>query len=881
MSLNAQNGSSFLFVESFELNKGGVFILPEGVKKTDNNGKPWAMVEIVANGFDETFLSELVTLTSSTLSIGRSGYNSETHTYNMLLSSGVKGRITIKFKGTSLEYQLPHPLDKNRVYELTLTMRTANLTIFANPADSKIIIDGNEVGSQGYASLDLPMGEHTYSVECQDYLGENNKTIVLEKNERINVMLKPLFGLISITSHPSGADVLVNGVRVGMTPYLSKKIQRGRTNIEVEKNGYESVAEVVDIEAGDDLTYDYTLVSFRDLLADSTRTYVPYLWLRLSEDTLFLDSKAGTDSIFVTTNNLEWGFSEAPRWLSLYKRNNILYITYMENRVHEKREADIEVYTGDVKRTLHITQDIGQTVLKSKYNSIIFEAEQDSVFRVIETNVVNWRITPSDDWIEAYELADTLVVKCKANKLPIPRTGSVHIQAYDKNMMFKVSQKSHVTKIDVEREDIMVEPDGGSIIIPSGITGEEWSCTSDFNWLVVTRDGDDVILDMTDNFKQDRRGYFLLKTNMKTYRVNVRQKGAANDVPSMAIDSRPPKKRVFVDDKLVGRTPVMMVADDSVHGIRIGNETRFHAFSKHNDNLMFNNGLRFMQLTLSSETVGVRSGFVGGKRWGGYNHFQMNLNNWDIAPNSEKSPLYVMSFGASYELMPWMSLYAGAGVDIFTDTVLRLPDLGLEIEAGLMFYYHGIFATAGFQMDRIGAASQKADFSVGLGAYFNRYYDSKRGYVSSHSRDWWSLNFVFNPVKNGYGFMFNDIGKDGARWYFKTMFEFGDYLYVDTQDPAATAVKKSEIDPGLSLGLVYNIIPSYIDIMTGVGYQASIKSGDIDGKGVQAEMGFVINVRRFPLTVMMRCCELEKDTRYLTVDFGVGFSFGNLLSKKE
>ena len=53
LSLNAQSGSSFLHVESFELNKGGVFILPEGVKKTDNNGKPWAMVEIVASGFDD------------------------------------------------------------------------------------------------------------------------------------------------------------------------------------------------------------------------------------------------------------------------------------------------------------------------------------------------------------------------------------------------------------------------------------------------------------------------------------------------------------------------------------------------------------------------------------------------------------------------------------------------------------------------------------------------------------------------------------------------------------------------------------------------------------------------------------------------------------
>ena len=478
LSLSAQSGSSFLHVESFELNKGGVFILPEGVKKTDNNGKPWAMVEIVASGFDDNLLSELTTLTSSTLSVGRSGYSSETRSYNMLLSSGVKGRITMKFQGTSLEYQLPYSLEKNRVYKLTLQMRSANLTIIAKPVEAKIYIDGNEVGSNGYASVDLPMGEHTYSVECLDYQGEKNKTIRLEKNERLNVELKPLFGLISVITHPAGADVLVNGVRAGITPYMMKKIQRGKSNIEVQMNGYEGVSEVVDIEAGDEKELKFTLMSFRDLLADTTNRFIPNFWLRLSEDSLLLDSKPGVDSIYVTTNNLEWGFMEAPEWLSLYKRNNILYITYMENRVHDARDADIVIYTGNITKTLHITQELGQAVLRSKYNSIIFDAESDSVIRVIESNVVNWKITTSEDWIEAYEIADTLVVKCKENMLPIPRTGVVSIEAYDKYAKFDISQKSHVTKINVDREDIMVEFDGGTIVVPSGITGEEWSCSS-------------------------------------------------------------------------------------------------------------------------------------------------------------------------------------------------------------------------------------------------------------------------------------------------------------------------------------------------------------------------------------------------------------------
>ena len=67
--------------------------------------------------------------------------------------------------------------------------------------------------------------------------------------------------------------------------------------------------------------------------------------------------------------------------------------------------------------------------------------------------------------------------------------------------------------------------------------------------------------------------------------------------------------------------------------------------------------------------------------------------------------------------------------------------------------------------------------------------------------------------------------------------------------------------------------------MVGGGYQMTLKE-TFAAKGAQAEVGFVMNMWRFPLTVMMRCCELEKDTRYLTVDFGLGFSFGDIIYKK-
>ena len=124
--------------------------------------------------------------------------------------------------------------------------------------------------------------------------------------------------------------------------------------------------------------------------------------------------------------------------------------------------------------------------------------------------------------------------------------------------------------------------------------------------------------------------------------------------------------------------------------------------------------------------------------------------------------------------------------------------------------------------------------------------------------------------------MFSDIGKNNLRYYIKAMSEWYRYDKIIGEAPIIDTSTVDEINPGLTAGIVFNIMPGYIDVMMGGGYQVSVCDGIFDTKGIQAEAGFVLNVWRIPLTIMMRCCEVEKNTRYLTVDFGVGFSFGEL-----
>ena len=893
--VKAQNNDSFLCVDEFHiLGPEHTFILPDGMRKTDNNGKPWAMVKIVASGFDSKTLNDISFYSpSSTLTVGNASMDVNDGSYKIIMSSGVKGKLVFKYQGTTLEYQIPMQLVKNRVYELVLAMRSANLTIVATPSDAKIFIDGTEVSASGYASVNLPLGEHTYSVECENHLNEKNKTVRLEKNERLEVNLRPLFGYISITSQPAGADVYINGTREGTTPYLNKKINRGKNNVVLKKNGYYDYPELVDVGMGEEKTLDAVLVRYGDLSYNIENAITAELTLYLSRDSLYFAPTQTTDSILVTTNNIEWNFKDVPRWVSLYKRSNVLYITCLENRMHESRQADITVFTGDISTTLHIVQEEGKTVLKSDFNSIVFEADRDSVTRKIETNVSDWEITTNIDWINAYEMGNSLVVVCEENTMPVSRHGNITVRAYDQEKSFAVSQKSRVTRFVIPKEDYVIEKEGGSMAIPVGQIKGPWTCNSDEEWMKVSRSGDVVILDCEKNNSKDRRGSFIVNTETKSLKLNVSQKGEYSESQDVIIDSKPTWSRLYVDGKDAGRTPLRVTADDSLHMVSLGRETRGIVYNKASDNLVFNTGLRYIQLTASSKTFGLRSGFIGSKRWGGYNHFQLKLNNWDIKPSNTNGPLYIMSAGPTFEVLPWMSVYAGIGVGVSNDTLRAIQQdypqeykhspkeisVGYELEAGLMFYYKSIFATGGVQVNHVGI-HDNVDFSLGLGMYFNRYYDPKFGYCATRSREWWSVNYLYNPGRNGHGLMFNDVGKHVVRWYIKAMAEFNK-VYDPDPDPAATVIERvDEVAPLLTTGVTFNLMPGFIDMMVGAGYQGSVVSKSYIDKGLQAEVGVVMNIWRIPLTIMMRCSELDKKTRYLTVDFGVGFSFGDLFANK-
>ncbi len=254
----AQNTSPVYAIEFNKIQNG---IMDEGKLQknqlTDYDDNPVCLLKVKSQGFDEATLQKIVFVPRNIMIMHKAYENGE---YRLYVSSRKPGSILIKYQG-EYEFKLPYNLEPKKIYELVLGMETATLVIRATPEESVIYVDNEKVGT-GNVSQAVSIGaEHRYRVECENYF-EKEDVVMLQKGERksLNIELEPAFGFITVKTTPSGADVYVDDKLVGKTPYLSEVIKRGMHKITVNKEGYETSVQRVNIDLNEERTVEFELV---------------------------------------------------------------------------------------------------------------------------------------------------------------------------------------------------------------------------------------------------------------------------------------------------------------------------------------------------------------------------------------------------------------------------------------------------------------------------------------------------------------------------------------------------------------------------------------------------------------------------------------------
>jgi hypothetical protein len=117
--------------------------------------------------------------------------------------------------------------------------------------------------------------------------------------------------------------------------------------------------------------------------------------------------------------------------------------------------------------------------------------------------------------------------------------------------------------------------------------------------------------------------------------------------------------------------------------------------------------------------------------------------------------------------------------------------------------------------------------------------------------------------------MIGDLGKEKLRAYLKAM-----YL-PDTQASDSLDIKNIEGGAGILITPVNGLI----DVTLGVSATANLSGLEERFQGMGVELGAILNVWRFPITVMLHESDLLGD-RHLYVDFGIGFHLGEFKKSK-
>jgi hypothetical protein len=121
------------------------------------------------------------------------------------------------------------------------------LSIQSIPYSAEISLDGVIVGNTNIILKNVKPGTHSITLRkygFDDYSVSFQTSV--EKQEEVNVTLRPQDGILNIDSRPVNGGVYIDGAYVGNTPYTGQFIQ-GKHKIEIKSDAFDSYIADIDL----------------------------------------------------------------------------------------------------------------------------------------------------------------------------------------------------------------------------------------------------------------------------------------------------------------------------------------------------------------------------------------------------------------------------------------------------------------------------------------------------------------------------------------------------------------------------------------------------------------------------------------------------------
>ena len=613
--------------------------------------------------------------------------------------------------------------------------------------------------------------------------------------------------------------------------------------------------------------------------------------INLSESNLEVEAKGNqTRLVNVNVNSDSFKVSSNMKWCKVAKKGNAVSVSCERNDAPTSRNASVSVSADGKIASLVVSQQGGQLEFEARPDNVHFSKESEIVGVSITTNADSWGVELAPYWVD-YQISDSvLYLQSMQNDRAYVRKDTLYVVVLDELFPIAVSQAASDTTISADKKELVFPSSSTEerLVVSSNLNG--WKVLPSDDWIQVQTEADTVNVLIEENTSLfSRHGRVRIELGKKSCMIPVHQYAHTSALPeltseikvdgfsnrgSVAVKSLPSDLKVTIIDDAgeasVRYTPFDIPVDYGHYSLQMGFERREVFANDQQEDVVFKPGLRFATLTWAPLTdVGMMSGFVSANSWGAYAHFQAHKPFVGDLYNNENGNMagYSFTVGPVYRpnQFPYLGVYTGVGIGGY---VLE-PHVGLDYEAGLMGFYKNAMISMGFHTSRVFPTERSTAFVLGLGGYLKRYYDPDLGYCASDSRRWISVNYVFRPSEHGKGFMVGDLGDTKVRGYIKAL-----YLPLGMSTDSVM-VRNIEF----STGVVFTPVNGLIDLCAGVSAAANITGLERRFQGIGVEVGTILNIWRFPITVFFHESDILGE-RHLCVDFGFGFHLGDFGKSK-
>ena len=150
-----------------------------------------------------------------------------------------------------LQETLEVTAEQNQRFKFELDKLPGKISFTTTPADTQVLVNGELLGTTPLVDQELAAGEYQITLSQERYLPSEQSLVVEGKHvkQAVEAMLAPAWADVTVSTTPEGAQVLVDGQPVALTPTTIEVLQ-GERNIALQRAGFKDWNQQLEIVAG-------------------------------------------------------------------------------------------------------------------------------------------------------------------------------------------------------------------------------------------------------------------------------------------------------------------------------------------------------------------------------------------------------------------------------------------------------------------------------------------------------------------------------------------------------------------------------------------------------------------------------------------------------